>query len=263
MADKFKVGDRVKIIGTAYEFKRKYVGTIHTIISIERWDPKTVRYVLGDPDTQYIFYEGDLELVKPKFDINDYPFRCVMHCKTEEQARIFCEYLHSVGRTWLMGNTYLSHHNWEVYESKTVYFFNKGTYGDVTRYIGTSIRILDFNDFDWSDFMKKEFTKADLKNGDVVKTRDGDVGIAIVDIGVINFGNQGIKFENIRDNLTNTMSNDCDIMLVRRPNKPLDCVSSAFSGYRGELVYERKEVEEMTLAEVCKALGKEIKIVKE
>jgi hypothetical protein len=51
-------------------------------------------------------------------------------------------------------------------------------------------------------------------------------------------------------------------MAVRRPCTKGDCCFNAFEHNYGTLVYERKEVEEMTLEEVCKALGKEIKIVK-
>ena len=110
--------------------------------------------------------------------------------------------------------------------------------------------------------MKKEFTKADLKNGDVVKLRDGDIGFAIVDLGVITFGRQIERLNNYRNNLTNMVSKNCDVIAVRRPMVPEDCRASAFVSNRGVCVYERKEVEEMTLEEVCKALGKEIKIVK-
>ena len=111
--------------------------------------------------------------------------------------------------------------------------------------------------------MKKKFTKADLKNGDVVKVRDGDVGFAIVDLGVITFGRQIENLDKFYNDLTHRTSETCDVIAVRRPIKPEDCRTNAFEHNIGFLVYERKEIEEMTLEEVCKALGKEIKIVKE
>lgn len=110
--------------------------------------------------------------------------------------------------------------------------------------------------------MKKEFTKADLKNGDFVKLRDNSVGIVLADIGAITFGHQVLCLNNLNNNLTSWHNSDCDIMAIRRPIKPSDCTCYIFDHKNGELVYERKEVEEMTLEEVCKALGKEIKIVK-
>ena len=115
------------------------------------------------------------------------------------------------------------------------------------------------------EFIKKEFTKADLKNGDVIKRRDGSVQIVCLDVGtcICQTGNHYDRLIDLNDDLTHVDNRDGDIIAVRRPLKPLHCCFDAFALDLGELVYERKEVEEMTLAEVCAALGKEIKIVKE
>lgn len=121
--------------------------------------------------------------------------------------------------------------------------------------------IINFEDFDWSDFMsKKEFTKADLKNGDVVKLADGDIGIVIRDTDTIIYKEERDSMYYLSDDLV--FDNGNKIVAVRRPIVNPDCSFTTFTYERGELVYERKEVEEMTLEEVCKALGKEIKIVK-
>lgn len=119
--------------------------------------------------------------------------------------------------------------------------------------------------------MKKEFTKKDLKNGDVVKYRNGLAGVICLDTGaVIMDENEFMYVNTIRDDLTHASeyenadsSYNWDIVAVRRPSNPGDCRPCAFKHEFGTLVYERKEVEEMTLDEICKALGKEIKIVKE
>lgn len=37
-----------------------------------------------------------------KFNINKYEGNYAMHCKTEEEAKIFCRYLDSVGRKWVL-----------------------------------------------------------------------------------------------------------------------------------------------------------------
>lgn len=42
-----------------------------------------------------------------KFNIDDYKGKYAMHCKTEEEARDFCNYLHSIGRVWNSGGDYL------------------------------------------------------------------------------------------------------------------------------------------------------------
>jgi hypothetical protein len=66
-----------------------------------------------------------------------------------------------------------------------------------------------------------------------------------------------------KTDLTSSYGNkEYDIIAVRRPKVKGDCQFCAFDHNWGTLVYERKEVEEMTLEEVCRLLGKEIKIVK-
>ena len=71
-----------------------------------------------------------------------------------------------------------------------------------------------------------------------------------------------MSLESITNDLLATYNYDADIIAVRRLSDTC-CAFKAFEHKYGTLVYERKEVEEMTLAEVCEALGKEIKIVKE
>lgn len=190
-----------------------------------------------------------------KFDIENYRGNYVMHCKTEEEAKDFCGYLHSIGRTWVSGTTYEETHYY-MYGTHTAYNFNEGTYGEVDDYRRWRYTILE-----WSDFMK-EFTKADLKTGDVVKFGNNEVGIVILELNMVKFDDNYIVLEDTCKDLTDTFCEEWNIVAVRRPNSPHECTFEAFEYAYGTLVYERKEVEEMTLAEVCKLLGKEIKIVK-
>lgn len=194
------------------------------------------------------------------FNIDDYKGKYVMHCKTREEARDFCNYLNEIGRCWCSGKSYLHHTNWIDHQSDTVYFFNFGTYG-------TKLRIENDDNYtilEWEDFMNKEFTKEDLKTGDVVKLRCGELGIVITDFEVIACQNGGwLDFKHIREDLTDSFYGEkYDIMVVRRPKQNCDCAFDAIHHDRGIIVYERKAVEEMTLAEVCRLLGKEIKIIK-
>jgi hypothetical protein len=188
-----------------------------------------------------------------KFNIDDYKGKYVMHCKTEEEARSFCTYMSLVGRQ-------LGCSLW-CYCGNNVIFFNNGTWGSREFAEKDGYKILE-----WSDFMNKEFTKADLKTGDVVKFRNEELGIVITDIGVIACKNGGwVNLDGINNDLTSSFrAEPYDIIAVRRPYDKPACSFDAFrhNAPRGTLVYERKEVEEMTLAEVCRLLGKEIKIVK-
>lgn len=110
--------------------------------------------------------------------------------------------------------------------------------------------------------MNKEFTKADLKTGDVVRRRCGDVEIVNGELKTLIRKTGGWNnLDAYNNDLTNSMDCDYDIMEVRRPKKKSDCCFDAFAYEWGTLVYERKEPEEMTLEQVCKLLGKEIKII--
>lgn len=113
------------------------------------------------------------------------------------------------------------------------------------------------------DFMKHTFTKADLKTGDVVKRRNGDVEIFNQHLGMFIRQDTGWNdIDCLQDDLSNLSYKAYDIIAVRRPVIKSDCAFDAFENKCGTLVYERQEVEEMTLEQVCQLLGREIKIIK-
>lgn len=206
----FKIGDKVRINCTdrMYSANDKFIlnGREYRIINVCKPRYSSDEYIYRlDPDNGWCWSEKELELVKPKDELD-----------------------------------YFKYYNYTI---------------------------LEFEDFDWSDFtMKKEFTKADLKNGDVVKFRGcGEYGIAIPDVNCILFKEGQLNMDLLSDDMLYGPNNNYDIMAIRRPSEYKGCSFYGFEKFKKSkttLVYERKEVEEMTLEEVCKALGKEIKIVK-
>ena len=82
------------------------------------------------------------------FNIDDHKVKVVMHCKTEEEARTFCQYLHENGRKWYDGETYTKNIHWNTYEEETAYRFNDGCYCDLSYYRRQGFTILE-----WSDYM--------------------------------------------------------------------------------------------------------------
>lgn len=253
---KFKIGDKVRIVAANSLQPESLIGKCSTIIAVNNSCYKL--------DCGFWWEESDLAL--PKFDIKDYPGNYTMHCKTKDASNVFLKYLHDAGLSWRSGDSLLELDYFDTYEDKTGYDFDGEVgYGFIDGYINKNYKILNFEDFDWSDIiMEKKFTKADLKNGDVVKISDDIIGIICLDTDTII---QKVGCDRVSD-LTEDLkfkysSNNARIVAVRRPIFSYDCKFNAFDSDLGELVYERKEVEEMTLEEVCKALGKEIKIVKE
>lgn len=89
---------------------------------------------------------------KPKFRLEYYPGDCVMHCDTEEKAKFFCDFLHNLGTEWICGNSYKDETNWEKYKKDTIYNFNIGSYTYKEYAEDEGYTILEFDDFDWSEY---------------------------------------------------------------------------------------------------------------
>lgn len=88
------------------------------------------------------------EAEKLKFRLEDYQGNYVMHCNTEEKAKVFCDFLHDIGRVWEDNILYSEATRWEIYESDTVYYFNTGFFGSI-QYMIEDFIILEFDEFDW------------------------------------------------------------------------------------------------------------------
>lgn len=95
------------------------------------------------------------------FNIENYKGKYVMHCKTEEEAKVFCIYLDSIGHKWCSGVSYLSKNYWNAYKASTCYNFNTDNYCNKQYYEIKGYIILE-----WSDFMsKKEEVNCSNKTG--------------------------------------------------------------------------------------------------
>lgn len=233
---KFKVGDRVKVTNSIVRrpWLQHLAGTEHVIKGVYKCaNPEKGCYDIGE---DYIIPEEYLTLIGRRFEVGD-RVKIVASTCGQTNCRDCVGGIYTITaynpalNAYSLSTPHDDHYFWRYEELELIN-------------------------------MKKEFTKKDLRNGDYVKVRDGDVGIVLVDIGAITFGRQYMRLNDVSDDLITSRNHDGDIMAVCRPNNPLECTIDIFDRKRGELVYERKEVEEMTLEEVCKALGKEIKIVK-
>ena len=105
-----------------------------------------------------------------------------------------------------------------------------------------------------------DFTKADLKEFDIVEFRNGDKAWVTEDIalGMLTVG--GLHIESWLDDLMDRSAHEYDIMKVYRPTDSIPTDKSKWKDL--PLIYERTEVKEMTVEEISKALGYEVKVVK-
>jgi hypothetical protein len=126
---------------------------------------------------------------------------------------------------------------------------------DMMKYCGHVITVENFCEtirayraagWNWTDGMierKVDMEKSDLRDGMVVELRSGKIDV--IDHDERGYGtSEVVCCGNFNDDLTHKKDRDCDIMKIY------------------ELVWRRDEVEEMTLSQVCKELGRTIKIVK-
>jgi hypothetical protein len=181
--------------------------------------------------------------------------KIVVHCKTKKEAEDFCLQMHEHGMTWESGNSYLSYTYYEVHKNKTCYSI--GGYQSCDYFRKYRCNILE-----WSDYMQKEFTKADLKDGMVVKHRNGDKRIVISEALI---GENGYADQNcFREDLTHRYFKDLDIVgvyAIQEYNNFADMLSD----YNLELIWERKEPKKMTVEEMRQKLeeltGEEIEVM--
>ena len=100
--------------------------------------------------------EGEDE-VKPIFCIAKYMIgdtNYAMHCDTKEKANTFYNYLDSIDLRWCSGKSYLDKNDdeWNIYGEDTCYDFYHGAYSPKNFYLDEKYTILEFDDYDWSDW---------------------------------------------------------------------------------------------------------------
>ena len=180
--------------------------------------------------------------------------KIVVHCKTKKEAEDLCLQMHEHGMTWESGNSYLSYTYYAVHKNKTCYSI--GGYQSCDYFRKYRCNILE-----WSDYMQKEFTKADLEDGMVVKHRNGDKRMVISEALI---GENGYADQNcFREDLTHRYFKDLDIVgvyAIQEYNNFADMLSD----YNLELIWERTESKKMTVEEMKQKLeeltGEEIEV---
>lgn len=183
--------------------------------------------------------------------------KIVVHCKTEEEAIDFCKQMHKHGMVWASGSSYLSYTRYGVYRDKTCYG-GDGRYKSYDYSEKYKYKILE-----WSDYMNKEFTKADLKDGMVVEQRDGNMYLVLAGMAVRKSKRNSIV--GYTDDLKWKGYTGGDIVKVYRITpKSLGCIEDAFIKNNLELIWERTEPKKMTVEEMRKKLeeltGEEIEV---
>lgn len=106
-------------------------------------------------------------------EFKDADNKIAVHCKTEEEAKDFCKRMHEHGMKWRDGGSYLECTEYGKHLSETCYT----GYGEFTSYDFYKER--EYKILEWSDYMDKEFTKADLEDGMVVEQKNGNMYLVL------------------------------------------------------------------------------------
>lgn len=193
-----------------------------------------------------------------KFNWNEFKNKdnkIAVYCKTEEEAVDFCKQMHEHGMKWCNGESYLKNTN---------YMRNEGTcyYGSGEYSTRDFAEKYNYKILEWSDYMDKEFTKVDLKDGMVVEYNDNYFGKRLV-IGGFLIGEDGYSdLGDYNENLKNVASG-LEIVRVYKI-KHIGKISSIMEDHNLELIWERKEPKKMTIEEMRKKLeeltGEEIEV---
>lgn len=186
--------------------------------------------------------------------------KIVVHCKTEEEAKDFCKQMHKHRMKWWNGESYLENTNYNVRNKGTCYY-GSGEYSSRVFAEKHNYKILE-----WSDYMNKEFTKADLKDGMVVEQRDGDMYLVLAGMVVRKRGYNRIG--DYDDDLKCAGYTGGDIVKVYRITpESLGCIEDVFIKSNLELIWERTETKKMTIEEMRQKLeeltGEEIEVMQE
>lgn len=184
--------------------------------------------------------------------------KIAVHCKTEEEAKDFCKQMHKHRMKWCNGESYLKNTN---------YMRNEGTcyYGSGEYSTRDFAEKYNYKILEWSDYMQKNFTKSDLKDGMVVAYNDNSFGKRLV-VGDFLIGEDGYAdLGDYNENLKNVVS-DLEIVRVYKI-KCMGKISSIMYDVNLELIWERKEPKKMTVEEMRQKLeeltGEEIEVMQE
>lgn len=187
--------------------------------------------------------------------------KIAVHCKTEEEAIDFCKQMHKHRMKWRNGESYLKNTNYYMHNEGMCYY-GDGEWSSLDIAENYNYKILE-----WSDYMQKEFTKADLEDGMVVEYRCKDYGKRMV-VGNMLIGEDGShRLEAYENDLTQGYAeSQLSIIRVYKIKNERN-FKHIMDDVNLELIWERKEPKKMTVEEMRQKLeeltGEEIEVMQE
>ena len=149
---------------------------------------------------------------------------------------------------WRNGESYLKNTNYYMHNEGMCYY-GDGEWSSLDIAENYNYKILE-----WSDYMQKEFTKSDLKDGMVVEYRRKDYGKRMV-VGNMLIGEEGShRLEAYENDLTQGYAeSQLSIIRVYKIKNERN-FKHIMDDDNLELIWERKEPKKMTVEEMRKKL---------
>lgn len=194
-------------------------------------------------------------------EFKDADNKIAVHCKTEEEAKDFCKQMRGQGMKWRNGKSYLKNTNYDMFNERTCYY-GDGECSSLDFAENHNYKILE-----WSDYMQKEFTKADLKDGMVVEYKCVDLGRRLVAKDMLLGIDGSYTLKNYNDDLTD-IEVDPELSIIRVYKiKYAKRFKHILDDDNLELIWECKEPKKMTVEEMRQKLeeltGEEIEVMQE
>lgn len=176
-----------------------------------------------------------------------------VHCDTLDKAKDFVK--ECIKRNILWASKADIETLWEEFKEDTFYFCDMISLRTNLLY-GSREDVDDETIFEW-----KISSCPKLKEGMIVETRNGDKYL----LRTVNEELVGSSFKGwieltYDENLCENKYNNKDFDVMKIYKSCLYLLDDVFNEAYLSLIWEREEVEEMTLEEICNALGKKIKI---
>ena len=193
-----------------------------------------------------------------KFNWEDFKnHKCVVCCKTEEEAKEFIHECYKHGISWI--HSCENETNWEWYEKDTYYNCDVElhlSYGNINNGLIVDLPVVKY----------KEDSKMELKEGMIIECRNGDrYLLRNVRGDLILSANQGWaecvydnNFIDIEED-AKAFNGDYDIMKIYESKAYV--LEDLFDDNYLECIWERKEPKKMTLAQISEALGYEVEVI--
>ena len=179
--------------------------------------------------------------------------KCVVCCKTEEEAKEFIHECYKHGISWI--HSCENETNWKWYEKDTYYNCDVElhlSYGNINNGLIVDLPVVEY----------KEDNKMELKEGMIIECRNGNrYLLRKVDDMIIGSSFDGWLKATYDENLCENYYYEETFDIMKIYESKAYVLEDLFDNNYLDCIWERKEPKKMTLAQISEALGYEVEVI--